>query len=52
MIAGLEPGALLIQAVLLERAKYAALAMAVALLEQDAETVCGGVMHAPGATGD
>ena len=38
-VASLEPGA--IQAVLLERAKRAALAMAVALLEQDAEEVCG-----------
>lgn len=38
-IAELEPGA--IQAVLLERAKPAALAMAVALWEQDAEEVCG-----------
>ena len=37
---GLEPGA--IQTVLLERAKHAALAMAVALLEQDAEALCGG----------
>jgi putative transposase len=40
VIAGLEPGA--IQGVLLERAKQAALAMAVALLEQDAEELCGG----------
>lgn len=39
VIADLEPGA--IQAVLLERAKQAALAMAVALLEQDAEELCG-----------
>jgi transposase-like protein len=39
IIAGLEPGA--IQEVLLERAKQAALTMAVALLEQDAETLCG-----------
>lgn len=39
VIAGLAPGA--IQAVLLERAKQAALAMAVALLEQDAEALCG-----------
>jgi transposase-like protein len=39
VIAGLEPGA--IQAVLLERAKQAALTMAVALLEQDAEALCG-----------
>lgn len=39
MIAGLEPGA--IQAVLLERAKQAALTMAVALLEQEAEALCG-----------
>ncbi|MGE0682433.1 MAG: transposase [Candidatus Binatia bacterium] len=39
IIAGLEPGA--IQAVLLERAKQAALTMAVALLEQDAEALCG-----------
>ncbi len=39
VIASLEPSA--IQAVLLERAKYAALAMAVALLEQDAEALCG-----------
>jgi transposase-like protein len=39
VIAGLEPGA--IQAVLLERAKQAALMMAVALLEQDAEALCG-----------
>lgn len=39
MIAGLEPGA--IQAVLLERAKQAALTMAVARLEQDAEALCG-----------
>src|SRR3712207_2331470 len=38
-IADLEPDA--IQAVLLGRAKQAALAMAVALLEQDAETLCG-----------
>jgi len=37
--AGLEPEAL--QAVLLERAKQAALTMAVALLEQDAEALCG-----------
>ncbi len=40
VIAGLEPGA--IQTVLLERAKQAALTMAVALLEQDAEGLCGG----------
>lgn len=39
IIAGLAPGS--IQAVLLERAKHAALAMAVALLEQDAEALCG-----------
>jgi transposase-like protein len=39
VIASLEPGAL--QAVLLERAKQAALAMAVALLAQDAEARCG-----------
>jgi putative transposase len=39
VIAGLEPGA--IQAVLLERAKQAALTLAVALLEQDAEALCG-----------
>jgi putative transposase len=39
VIAGLEPEA--IQAVLLERAKQAALTMAVALLEQDAEALCG-----------
>jgi putative transposase len=39
-IASLEPDA--IHAVLLERAKRAALAMAVALLEQDAEALCGG----------
>src|SRR5262245_53911674 len=38
-IAELEPSA--IQTVLLERAKPAALAMAVALLEQDAEALCG-----------
>src|SRR5262245_12965272 len=38
-IADLEPGA--IQRVLLERAKQAALAMAVTLLEQDAEELCG-----------
>src|SRR4051794_17320545 len=38
-MADLEPGA--IQAVLLERAKQAALAMAVALWEQDAEALCG-----------
>jgi hypothetical protein len=39
VIGGLEPGA--IQAVLLERAKHAALSMAVALLEQEAEALCG-----------
>lgn len=39
VIAGLEPE--VIQAVLLERAKQAALTMAVALLEQDAEALCG-----------
>lgn len=39
VIAGLEPEA--IQAILLERAKQAALTMAVALLEQDAEALCG-----------
>lgn len=39
VIGSLEPGA--IQAVLLERAKQAALAMAVALLEQDAAALCG-----------
>jgi transposase-like protein len=38
-LAALEPSA--IQSVLLERAKQAALAMAVALLEQDAEALCG-----------
>lgn len=38
-IAELEPDT--IQTVLLERAKHAALAMAVALLEQDAEALCG-----------
>jgi hypothetical protein len=41
VIAGLEPGA--IQAVLRERATQAALAMAVALLEQDAEALCSPV---------
>jgi len=35
----LEPGTM--QMMLLERAKQAALAMAVALLEQDAEALCG-----------
>jgi putative transposase len=39
VVAGLDPGG--IQSVLLERAKQAALAMAVALLEQDAEALCG-----------
>lgn len=39
VIAGLEPGT--IQAVVMERAKQAALKMAVALLEQDAEALCG-----------
>lgn len=39
VLAGLEPG--VIQTVLLERAKQAALTMAVALLEQDAEALCG-----------
>src|SRR2546427_9338856 len=39
VIADLEPGA--IHAVLLERAKHAALAMAVALLEHEAEALCG-----------
>src|SRR5262245_19244730 len=39
LIARLEPGAM--QAVLVERAKAAALTMAVALLEQDAEVLCG-----------
>lgn len=39
VLASLEPRT--IQAILLERAKQAALAMAVALLEQDAEALCG-----------
>jgi hypothetical protein len=39
MIAGLEPEVL--QAVRLARAKQAAVTMAVALLEQDAEALCG-----------
>jgi len=39
VLAGLEPS--VIQTVLLERAKQAALTMAVALVEQDAEALCG-----------
>jgi putative transposase len=39
VLAGLEPS--VIQTALLERAKQAALTMAVALLEQDAEALCG-----------
>jgi len=44
VIAGLEPQ--VIQTVLLERAKQAALTRAVALLEQDAEALCGAAIGA------